>query len=89
MIKQHYDKKTGRTHNLLLRSREEKMTDFVYEEREMIQLKKSYVLELTEQQARELYELLRNQKGSGHLTPGHELVLVYHELKPIFDSGIR
>jgi hypothetical protein len=55
----------------------------------MIQLKKSYVLELTEQQARELYELLRNQKGSGHLTPGHELVLVYHELKPIFDSGIR
>lgn len=55
----------------------------------MIQLKKSYVLELTEQQAKELYELLRTERDSGCLTPDKELVLVYHELKPIFDSGIR
>ena len=34
MTKQHYDKKTGRIHNLLLRSREEQMTDdFVYGEK--------------------------------------------------------
>jgi hypothetical protein len=28
MIKQHLDKKTGRIHNLLLRSHEEKMTEY-------------------------------------------------------------
>jgi hypothetical protein len=89
MIKQHLDKKTGRIHNLLLRSHEEKMTDFVYGESKMIEVKKSYVVELTEQQAKELYQLLRTERDSGCLTPDKELVLVYHELKKLFDSGIR
>jgi len=52
----------------------------------MIELKKSYVLELTETQAQELYKLLR--QGS-YLTPDKELMLVYNELKKIFDTGIR
>jgi hypothetical protein len=55
----------------------------------MIKLKKSYVVELTEQQAKELYELLRTEKDSGCLTIDKDLLLVYNELKPIFDSGIR
>jgi hypothetical protein len=55
----------------------------------MIQIKKSYVLELTEEQAQELYQLLRTERDSGCLTPDKELVLVYHELKKLFDTGIR
>jgi hypothetical protein len=55
----------------------------------MIEVKKSYVVELTETQAKELYQLLRTEKDSGCLTPDKELVLVYHELKKLFDSGIR
>lgn len=55
----------------------------------MIEIKKSYVLELTEDQAKELYQLLRTGKDNGHLTPDKELKLVYHELKNLFDSGIR
>lgn len=55
----------------------------------MIQVKKSYVLELTEDQARELYEILNDQKKYGNITPDNEITLVYHELKKIFDSGIR
>lgn len=55
----------------------------------MIQVKKSYVLELTEDQARELYNILSDQKKYGQITPDNEITLVYHELKKIFDSGIR
>ena len=55
----------------------------------MIELKKSYVLELTETQAQELYKLLRFAKDNGtYLTP-EELILVYNEFKKLFDSGIR
>jgi hypothetical protein len=61
----------------------------VYEGTKMIEVKKSYVLELSEQQARELYQLLRTEKDSGCLTPDKELKLVYHELKDLFDTGIR
>ena len=61
----------------------------VYGESKMIEVKKSYVVELTEQQAQELYELLRTEKNSGGLTHDKELMLVYHELKKLFDSGIR
>jgi hypothetical protein len=64
-------------------------TPTVYGESKMIEVKKSYVVELTEQQAQELYQLLRTERDSGCLTPDKELVLVYHELKKIFDSGIR
>lgn len=55
----------------------------------MIEIKKSYVLELTEGQAKELYLLLRTKKDDGYLTHDKELKLVYHELKNIFDSEIR
>ena len=61
----------------------------VYGESKMIEVKKSYVVELTENQAKELYQLLRTERDSGCLTPDKELVLVYHELKQLFDSGIR
>ena len=54
----------------------------------MIEIKKSYVLELTETQAQELYKLLRFAEQGSYLTPV-ELILVYNELKKIFDSGIR
>ena len=55
----------------------------------MIEIQKNYKLTLTEGQAQELYGLLKLQKGSGYLTTGHELVLVYNELKELFDTGIR
>ena len=58
----------------------------------MIKLKKSYVVELTEEQARQLYQLLLNTKDTGNLKfDGRfvELRPLYEELKPIFDSGIR
>jgi hypothetical protein len=51
----------------------------------MIEIKKSYVLELTEQQAKQLYWILKDRKLEGD----NELKLVYHELKKLFDSGIR
>ena len=55
----------------------------------MIEIQKNYKLTLTEQQAKELYSLLRLQKDTGHLTTDHEIVLVYNELKKIFAIGIR
>jgi len=51
----------------------------------MIEIKKSYVLELTEQQAKELYWILRDV----NLETDNTLKLVYHELKKLFDAGIR
>jgi len=54
----------------------------------MIEIKKSYVLELTETQAQELYQLLRFEKNNSYII-SEELMLVYNELKKIFDSGIR
>ena len=58
----------------------------------MIKLKKSYVVELTEVEARQLYQLLLDTKDTGNLKfDGRfvELRPLYEELKPIFDSGIR
>ena len=58
----------------------------------MIKLKRSYVVELTEEQARQLYQLLLDTKDTGNLKfDGRfvELRPLYEELKPIFDSGIR
>ncbi len=55
----------------------------------MIEVQKQYKLTLTEQQAKELYTLLKLQKDNGHLTTDHEIVLVYHELHKIFGVGIR
>jgi replicative DNA helicase len=61
----------------------------VYGETKMIKISKTYHLALTEEQAKELYQLLRTERDSGCLTPDKELVLVYHELKNLFDTGIR
>ncbi len=55
----------------------------------MIKISKTYHLALTEEQAKELYQLLRTEKDSGCLTPDKELVLVYNELKKLFDTGVR
>ncbi len=55
----------------------------------MIEIQKNYKLTLTEDQARELHDFLQTGKNAGWLTPDKELVLVYHELKKLFDSGIR
>jgi hypothetical protein len=49
----------------------------------MIEIQKNYKLTLTEQQAKELYELLRTEKESGCLTVDKDLVLVYNELKKV------
>ena len=55
----------------------------------MIEKQISYKIEFTEQQVKELYALLKLQKDTGHLTTDHEIVLVYNELKKLFDTGIR
>ena len=55
----------------------------------MIEIQKNYKLTLTEQQAKELYEVLGIQKDVGHLTHDRDLILVYNELKKLFDTGIR
>jgi hypothetical protein len=55
----------------------------------MIEISKTYHLALTEDQAKELYELLRFAKEGSYLTHDKELMLVYHELKKLFDIGIR
>jgi hypothetical protein len=55
----------------------------------MIKIQKTYYLALTEQQAKELYELLRFANEGSYLTHDKELMLVYHELKNLFDIGIR
>jgi len=51
----------------------------------MIEIQKNYKLTLTEQQAKELYWILKDV----NLDVDNELKLVYHELKKLFDSGIR
>ena len=55
----------------------------------MIEIQKNYKLTLTENQAQELYGLLRTEKDSGCLTVDKDLVLLYNELKNLFDIGIR
>ena len=58
----------------------------------MIETVKNYKLTITEQQAKELYQLLLDTKDTGNLKfDGRfvELRPLYEELKPIFDSGIR
>jgi hypothetical protein len=55
----------------------------------MIEIQKNYKITFTEQQARELYELLRTEKESGCLTIDKDLLLVYNELKDTLKIGIR
>ena len=92
MIGRRLDKRTGRTHNLLLRSREEQMTDdFVYEKTKMIDIQKNYKITLTEDQARQLCHLLHYGKDCGELNVGcryDDLQELYNELKNLFYNGI-
>ena len=55
----------------------------------MIEKQISYKIEFTEQQAKELYEFLRWAKDVSHLSVDKDLILVYNELKKLFDTGIR
>jgi len=61
----------------------------VYGESKLIEVKKSYVLELTENQAKELYQILDYERNQDNLGVDKELVLVYHELKNIFGSRVE
>jgi len=49
----------------------------------MINIQKTYNISFTEQQVKELYELLRTEKESGCLTIDKDLLLVYNELKKV------
>ena len=55
----------------------------------MINIQKTYNISFTEQQVKELYELLRTEKESGCLTIDKDLLLVYNELKDTLKIGIR
>ena len=56
----------------------------------MIKTKKSYVVELTEDQARQLYDLLRCNNEQLIIGCGYDdLRELLNELKNLFDTGIR
>ena len=58
----------------------------------MIKISKTFHIALTEQQAKELYQLLLDTKDTGNLKyDGRfvELRPLYEELKNLFDTGIR
>ena len=58
----------------------------------MIETLKSYKIEFTEDQARQLYALLLYTKDTGDLKHDGryvELRPLYEELKNLFDTGIR
>ena len=58
----------------------------------MIEIKKSYVIELSEEQARQLYNLLQSAKQQDQFSYGglyDDLRELHNELKKLFDNGIR
>ena len=58
----------------------------------MIEIKKSYVVELREEQVRQLYNLLQSAKSQDQFSYGglyDDLRELHNELKNLFDSGIR
>jgi hypothetical protein len=55
----------------------------------MIDIQKTYNISFTEQQAKELYFMLKNAKDGAYLTHNDELMLVYNELKDTLKIGIR
>ena len=55
----------------------------------MIEIQKNYLLTLTEEQARELYQILDYERKQDNLGVDRDLILVYNELKELFDTGIR
>ena len=54
----------------------------------MIEIQKNYKLTLTEDQARELYLLLKTERDMD-VSRLKELAPVCNELKKLFDTGIR
>ena len=58
----------------------------------MIETLKSYKLTLTEEQVRQLYNLLQSAKSQDQFSYGglyDDLRELHNELKKLFDSGIR
>jgi hypothetical protein len=58
----------------------------------MIEIEKQYKLKLTENQARQLYNLLQSAKSQNQFTYGSQyddLRELHNELKGLFDNGIR
>jgi len=58
----------------------------------VIEIKKSYVIELSEEQARQLYNLLQSAKQQDQFSYGglyDDLRELHNELKKLFDNGIR
>jgi hypothetical protein len=56
----------------------------------MIEIQRNYKLTLSEEQMRQLFNLLGQNKDLLTVNSGYdELRTVYNELKKIFDSGIR
>lgn len=53
----------------------------------MIEIEKIYTIKFTEQQAKELYEILKYEREQNNLGVDKDLVLVYNELKDIFSKG--
>jgi len=69
------------------------MTDEqMIEIRTMIEIQKNYKLTLTEDQARQLYNLLQSAKSQDQLSYGSlydDLRQLHNELKQLFDTGLR
>jgi uncharacterized protein YpuA (DUF1002 family) len=58
----------------------------------MIEVQKQYKLTLTEEQARQLYNLLQSVKQQDQFSYGglyDDLRELHNELKKLFDTGIR
>jgi len=56
----------------------------------MIEIQKNYKLTLSEEQLRQLFNLLGHNKDLLSINGGYdELRTVHNELKKIFDSGVR
>ena len=55
----------------------------------MIEIKKSYVVELTDEQARQLCLLLHSAEGFSYGERYCELRFLYDELQKLFGMGVR
>lgn len=65
-------------------------TPTVYGETKMIEIQTNYKLTLTEEQLRQLFNLLGHNKDLLTINSGYdELRTVHNELKKIFASGVR
>jgi uncharacterized protein YpuA (DUF1002 family) len=58
----------------------------------MIEITKNYKLTLTEEQGRQLYNLLQSAKSTEHFSYGglyDDLRELHKELKQLFETGVR